>query len=62
VAYQIGYLALFAPGGLGPREVIVGLLLQPFVGPLAPALALVARIWSVLIDASAALTALGIRK
>ena len=62
VAYQIGYLALFAPGGLGPREVIVGLLLQPFVGPLAPALALVARIWSVLIDASAALVALGIRK
>jgi len=62
VAYQIGYLALFAPGGLGPREVVIGLLLQPFVGPLAPALALVARIWSVLIDASAALVALGIRK
>lgn len=62
VAYQIGYLALFAPGGLGPRELIIGVLLQPFVGPIAPALALVARIWSIVIDSSAAAVALGIRK
>ena len=62
VAYQIGYLALFAPGGLGPRELVIGLLLQPFVGPIAPALAVVARIWSVVIDASAALVALLIKK
>jgi uncharacterized membrane protein YbhN (UPF0104 family) len=62
VAYQIGYLALFAPGGLGPREVVIGLLLQPFVGPVAPALAIVARIWSVVIDTSAALAALSIKK
>lgn len=62
VAYQIGYLALFAPGGLGPRELIIGVLLQPFVGPIAPALALVARIWSVVIDSAAAAVALGIRK
>jgi len=62
VAYQIGYLALFAPGGLGPRELIIGVLLQPFVGPIAPALALVARLWSILIDSSAAVAALGIKK
>lgn len=62
VAYQIGYLALFAPGGLGPRELIIGMLLQPFVGPIAPALALVARLWSILIDSSAAAAALGIKK
>ncbi len=62
VAYQIGYLALFAPGGLGPRELIIGVLLQPFVGPLAPALAVVARIWSIVIDSAAAAVALGIRK
>jgi hypothetical protein len=62
VAYQIGYLALFAPGGLGPRELIIGVLLQPFVGPIAPALALVARLWSILIDSSAAIAALSIKK
>jgi len=62
VAYQIGYLALFAPGGLGPRELIIGVLLEPFVGPIAPALALVARLWSILIDSSAAIAALGIKK
>ena len=62
VAYQIGYLALFAPGGLGPRELIIGVLLQPFVGPVAPALAIVARVWSIVIDSSAAAAALGMRK
>ncbi|MEW5796864.1 MAG: lysylphosphatidylglycerol synthase transmembrane domain-containing protein [Candidatus Zixiibacteriota bacterium] len=62
IAYQIGYLAIFAPSGLGPRELIMGALLAPFVGPVAPALAVVARIWSVVIDASAALLALAIRK
>lgn len=62
VAYQIGYLALFAPGGLGPRELVMGLLLEPFVGPLGAAVAVLARVWSALIDTSAALMALGIRK
>ena len=62
VAYQLGYLALFAPGGLGPREVVIGVLLQPFVGPIAPALAVVARLWSIVIDSAAAGSALGIRK
>jgi hypothetical protein len=62
VAYQLGYLALFAPGGLGPRELVIGLLLQPFVGPIAPALAVVARLWSILIDSAAAGAALSIRK
>jgi uncharacterized membrane protein YbhN (UPF0104 family) len=62
IAYQIGYLAIFAPSGLGPRELIMGALLQPLVGPIGPALAVVARLWSIVIDVSAALAALGIRK
>ena len=62
IAYQIGYLALFAPGGLGPRELIMGELLKPFVGPLGPTLAVLARLWSVLVDTSSALAALCIRK
>jgi len=62
VAYQIGYLALFAPGGLGPREWIMGELLKPLVGPIGPALAVLARLWSVLVDSFAAVIALMIRK
>ena len=62
IAYQIGYLALFAPGGLGPRELVMGELLKPFVGPVGPTLAVVARLWSVLIDTSSALIALCIRR
>jgi uncharacterized membrane protein YbhN (UPF0104 family) len=62
IAYQIGYLAIFAPSGLGPRELIMGALLQPLVGPIGPALAVVARLWSIVIDVSAALMALGIKK
>jgi len=62
IAYQIGYLALFAPGGLGPRELVMGELLKPFVGPVGPTLAVVARLWSVLVDTSSALVALCIRR
>jgi len=62
IAYQVGYLAIFAPSGLGPRELVMGLLLQPFVGPIAPALAVVARLWSIVVDISAALMAFGIRR
>lgn len=61
-AYQVGYLALFAPGGFGPREFMMGLLLTPFVGPIATAVAVAARIWSLLIDLSAAALALCIKK
>jgi uncharacterized membrane protein YbhN (UPF0104 family) len=61
-AYQIGYLALFAPGGFGPRELVLGFMLTPFTGPIAPAVAVVARLWSILIEVIAALIALAIRK
>ena len=61
-AYQIGYLALFAPGGFGPREVVMGFMLTPFLGPLAPALPVLARLWAILVEVTAALIALTIRK
>lgn len=62
VAYQIGYLALFAPGGLGPREWIMGELLKPLIGPIGPAVAILARFWSVLVDSLAAVIALTIKR
>ena len=62
-AYQIGYLVLFAPGGFGPRELAMGALLTPFAGAaLAPALAIVARLWAMLVEVTAAAIALSIRK
>lgn len=54
LSYQVGYLVLFAPGGFGPREVIMGALLAPFLGPVAAMVAILARLWTIVIEASAA--------
>jgi uncharacterized membrane protein YbhN (UPF0104 family) len=62
LAYQVGYLMLFAPGGFGPRELVMAELLSPFIGPLAPAVAILARLWSVLIESIAAVIALSIKR
>ena len=61
LAYQIGYLALFAPGGFGPRELVLGSLLAPFFGPIAAAVAVLARLWAIAIEAIAAVMALMVK-
>jgi uncharacterized membrane protein YbhN (UPF0104 family) len=61
-AYQVGYLMLFAPGGFGPRELVMGMLLTPFVGQIGAALAIAARLWAILIETVAAVIALAIKK
>lgn len=62
IAYQVGYLALFAPGGIGPREAVMTLLLAPFFGPaVAAALSLASRLWLIVVEAIAALIALKIK-
>ncbi|UCC44256.1 MAG: flippase-like domain-containing protein [Candidatus Zixiibacteriota bacterium] len=61
-AYQVGYLALFAPGGLGPRELVLGKLLEPFTLGLSAMLAVMARLWAILIEGIAAVIALSLRK
>ncbi|MDD4052128.1 MAG: lysylphosphatidylglycerol synthase transmembrane domain-containing protein [candidate division Zixibacteria bacterium] len=62
IAYQIGYLAVFAPGGMGPREAVMTLLLAPFFGPaVAAALSLASRLWLIIVEAIAALIALKIK-
>lgn len=61
LAYQIGYLALFAPGGFGPRELVLGSLLTPFFGPIAAAVAILSRLWTIAIEAIAALIALAVK-
>jgi uncharacterized membrane protein YbhN (UPF0104 family) len=62
IAYQIGYLFLLAPGGVGPREAMMAMMLTPFFGPGVPAaIAVAARIWLIAAEAVSALIALKIR-
>jgi len=50
-AYVLGYLLLFAPAGLGPREGFLILFLSPYFGP-GPAgmIAIVARVWTTVVE------------
>jgi uncharacterized membrane protein YbhN (UPF0104 family) len=62
IAYQIGYLALFAPGGVGPREIMLQVLMAPFFGPtVAAAIAIAARVWVIIAEGISALLALKIK-
>lgn len=50
-AYVLGYAMVFAPAGLGPREGFLIIFLTPHIGA-APAgvLAIVARVWTTLVE------------
>jgi len=62
IAYQVGYLMLFAPGGVGPREAVMGLFLAPFFGAgVAGAIAVAARLWLIAAEGISALIALTIK-
>ncbi|MEE8575645.1 MAG: lysylphosphatidylglycerol synthase transmembrane domain-containing protein [candidate division Zixibacteria bacterium] len=61
LAYQIGYLAIFTPGGLGVRELVMIALLNPFLGTISAGVAVAARLWNVLIEIIVALIAWLIR-
>ncbi|UCE64940.1 MAG: flippase-like domain-containing protein [Candidatus Zixiibacteriota bacterium] len=58
LAYLVGLLALFSPGGLGVRELILNSLLMPYFGPVAAGIVVAARVWSLVAEISAAGTAL----
>lgn len=50
-AYVVGYVAVFAPAGLGVREGILTLLLAPVMGQgAAVALSVVARVWATVVE------------
>ena len=61
IAYQIGYLAIFTPGGLGARELVMISLLTPYLGPLAAGIAVAARIWNTASDIIASAIALRLK-
>lgn len=50
-AYVVGYLAIFAPAGIGVREVSLTVLLTPHLG-LGPAgaVAIIARVWTTVVE------------
>lgn len=61
MSWTIGYIALFAPGGFGVREGMLVLLLGEILPPeVALAIAVVQRIWFLLVEGANALLALAI--
>ncbi len=50
-AYLVGFLALFAPGGLGVREGVLAVMLGPHLQPGLPAtVAVISRLWMTVIE------------
>ncbi len=62
IAYQIGYMMLFAPGGLGPREGVMTILLTPIFGVAAVAIPIASRLWLIVAEVISAVIALTIKK
>jgi len=60
ISYQIGYLAIFSPGGVGVRELVMTAMLATYVGPIAPAVAVASRLWNLVSEIIASLVALKI--
>ena len=61
LAYQLGYVALFAPGGIGVRELVLTGALSPYVGAVAGGVAVAARFWNLIVEIAAALIAVVIK-
>lgn len=49
-AYVLGYLVVFAPAGIGIREGFLVVMLAPFLGAEAAAVAIIARLWTTLLE------------
>ena len=62
LAYQVGYLAFFAPAGVGVRELILTAILTPYFGPIAAGISVAARVWNLIAEISVSLIALKIKK
>lgn len=61
LAYQVGYLAFFAPGGIGVRELVLTIIFGPYVGAASAGIAIAARLWNLTVEIIAALLSLSIR-
>ena len=61
IAYQLGYLAFFAPGGIGIRELVLTTVMMPYLGPLSAGIAVAARLWNLLTEIFATVIAFSIK-
>ena len=61
IAYQIGYLAFFAPGGIGVRELVLTTILSPYLGAIAATISLAARLWNMTAEIISAIIAVRIK-
>lgn len=58
-AYVLGYVAVFAPAGIGVREGFLIAFLDPILGTGAAALAVIARLWTTAVELLLALLLMG---
>ena len=58
-AYLLGYLAIFAPAGIGIREGVLIFFLNPMLGAGGAVVAVVARLWTTLVELLPALLLAG---
>lgn len=58
-AYLLGYLAIFAPAGLGIREGFLVVFLDPIMGARSLGIAVIARLWTTLMEIALALALAG---
>jgi len=49
-AYVLGYVAIFAPAGIGVREGFIIVFLEPVLGSASVAIAVVSRVWTTLVE------------
>ena len=60
-AYQMGFIAVFTPGGLGIREFALWSMLAPSMGSIAIGVAIAARIWNIIAELISAVVAFSIK-
>ncbi len=61
IAYQVCYLAMFTPGGLGVRELAMITIITPYFGVISSGIAIASRIWNLLVEILAATIAFFIK-
>jgi uncharacterized membrane protein YbhN (UPF0104 family) len=49
-AYVLGYVAIFAPAGIGVREGFIIVFLEPILGSGSVAIAVISRVWTTLVE------------
>ncbi len=60
-AYQIGFIAIFTPGGIGVREFALWTMLEPYIGSVAIGIAIAARLWNIVAELLSAAIAFSIK-